>query len=243
MRLKNFLFFLLSITSISAYEYGIFAGPHFNYINLDLDNPYDLDGYAGGVTSGIWLDTCYLSSKITFEGTWNASRIVGDYCQTSATNEYFLQLEFSKGFFIKCVCIKPYLGFGWDRFENIQEPKTVALKYQYDKLFVPAGVYFQWDRCDESYSLQLEFRPDVWSNLELLSISLDPHWGYGFRGQLIYKRPIQTCYGCFYFSWIPFFDWNRFGETCETNSFGGVLVISELTRWELGLRAVLEYKF
>lgn len=234
MRIQKLLILLFSLSTLSGYEYGIFAGPHFNYVNLDFNNPSDLDGYAGGVTTGLWLDTCYGSSKLTFEGTWNACRIVGDPCQTSSTSEYFLQLEFTRGFYYRCVCIKPYVGFGWDRFENVQEPRTAALKYQYDKLFVPLGVYFKWDSCCDAYQLQFEFRPDVWSNLDLLGIDLDPDWGYGLRCQFIYTRPIQTCFGCFYFSWIPFFDWNQFGKITETNTSGGVLEFPDLTRWELG---------
>ena len=244
MKIKKMFFLVFSmILPLSAFEKGFFAGPHFNYINVEFNNPSDLDGYAGGLTTGCWVDTCYLLGKLTFEGTWNASRIVGDPCQTSSITEYLLQIELGKNFPWRCFCIHPYIGFGWDRLKNVQEPKSMALKYRYDKIFIPVGFYFEWDHCQDSFTLQCEFRPDIWSQLDLLSIDLDPEWGYSFRAQLIYKRLIETCYGCLYFSWIPFFDWNRFGKIRETNSFGSFLEIPTLTRWSLGLRAVAEYKF
>lgn len=244
MKILKLLPIILSLSlSLSSFEKGVYVGPHFNYINVEFNNPSDLDGYAGGITTGGWINTCYFFGKINFEGTWNASRIVGDPCQTSSITEYFLNLELGKNFLWRCFCFHPYTGFGWDRFVNVQEPNTVALKYKYNKLFIPVGFYFRWNRCCDSFAFQFEFRPDVWSNLDLLSISLDPKWGYAFRAQVIYKRPIETCYGCFYFSWVPFFDWNRFGKVVETNSSETTLEIPALTRWDLGLRAILEYQF
>lgn len=242
-RVLFLMFCILQGLSVYALDKGVFLGPHFNYINIDFNNPSDLDGYAGGVSTGFWLDFPCLYTKVTFEGTWNASRIVGDPCQISSIKEYFLELELGKGFCFCNFCIRPYIGFGWDRFENTQEPDTAHLCYLYDKLFVPVGISISRNVCDSLFALQFEWRPDVWSRLNFMSIDMDPDWSYGYRIGLIWQRSFQICDRCFFITWKPFFDWNRFGKIIETNSAEAVLEIPSLTRWDLGLRAIIGYKF
>lgn len=136
--MKNKLLVLLTaIFTLSCYgvNQSIILGPYFNYTNIHFNNPSSLDGYAGGFSLGYELDACYITSKVFFEGTWNASKLVADPCQRSSTNEYYLELELGKEFSWCNACLHPYIGFGWDRFENVQEPQSIALCYQYDIVF------------------------------------------------------------------------------------------------------------
>ena len=41
----------------------------------------------------------------------------------------------------------------------------------------------------------------------------------------------------FHMSFTPFFDWNKFADTCETNSDCVVFPIPESKRWYLGVNA------
>lgn len=234
----------LGLTAMGfAKEWEFSAGPQFNYVRLEFNNPSYLDGYAGGVVSRIGYHCNTFFGNLDFEGTWNASKITGEPCQRSSLSEYFLNLQLGGSFPWCSMCFDPYIGFGWDRFENTQDPSTANLCYQYDKLFIPVGFYYTWALCCTTFTLHFEWRPDVWSRLNLFSIHMSPDWAYAFRAEGVWKRWYQSESCCYTFSWIPFFDWNKFGKVREKNSVGSVLTVPELVRWNLGLKAVIGIQF
>ena len=169
-----------------------------------------------------------------------SNAITGSPCQRSDLTEYFLELKVGRDFcWYCCTQIQPYFGFGWDRFENRQDPRAANLLYRYDKLFIPLGVFLNWRLWDCHGAFQLEWRPDVWSHLRFVKRSLNPDWGCGFRLQV----PLDMSCGCWLIEVVPFFDWNWFGEVREVNSSGADLVIPHLVRWSSGLRLLAGCRF
>lgn len=244
---KIWLGLLLLFSPLSATEWNVYVGPHFHYTNLKFNNPENLEGYAGGVTAGIDFSWCYLFSNVEFEGTWNAGPITGCPCERSDLTEYFVEGKLGANFSFCCdqLCFQPYTGFGWDRFENEQDPKTVSLCYRYDKLFVPVGFYLNWIFCNcNSWGLQFEWRPDVSSCLKLLHIDLKTRCEQAFRVQSPIRFNYDDCCRCgFWLEVVPFYDWNKFGQVKEKNEDGVDLPIPSLRRWNVGLRLLFGWEF
>lgn len=249
--MKKILCILLACSpAFPAAKKYIYAGPHFNYINIEFNNPTDLKGYVGGATAGLGICCGWFFSNAEAEGSWTAGPITGTPCQRSEVTEYFAELKVGGVFSFWCsrFCFQPYTGFGWNRFENEQDPKTAALCYRYDKLFIPLGFYFDWIFCNCNFlGLQFEWRPDVDSCLNLLNIDLDTQKEQAFRVQ----APLRLnnnyyrgnhCYR-FWAEFVPFFDWNKFGKVEEKNSDGVPLPIPSLIRWSLGLRLIFGAEF
>lgn len=230
-------------TSPSEHLFEFYAGPHFNYMKIDFFNPSDLQGYAGGVTTGIEYNYSWFRTALGFEGTWNAGPITGEPAQRSDIYEYFTELQLGPVWKGEKWQFAPYTGFGWDRFNNEVDPKTASLDFRYDKLFVPIGFYLNRVYPNFTVGFQFAFRPDVYQNLRLLSVDLDPEWGYAFRTQLFLKQYFPLSWGRVSINFVPFFDWNKFGEVNETNSFCATLHIPELLYWKLGLRFLLGFEF
>ena len=230
-------------TLIHAHQTDIYAGPHFHYTKISFNNPSHLEGYAAGITTGLQYVHSYFRGSLDFEGTWNAGPITGRPAERSSIDEYFLDLNVGPTFLWKNWRFSPYTGFGWDRFNNKQNPLGSALSFRYDKLFVPVGFYIHWIQATFKLGLQFEFRPDVYQDLTLIGIHLDPKWGYAFRTQLLIKQFFEFSWGRLFINVIPFFDWNRFGNIHEENSLGVSLDIPRLIAWKLGVRALIGVEF
>jgi hypothetical protein len=233
---------LLFPVLLSAIDYDVYAGPHFNYTRVQFNNPSSVEGYQAGVSAGVVTYHCGYFASVDFEGTWDAGPVTGRPCQRSCLSEYFLELKIGRGC---CLCgfeIEPYLGVGWDRFQNRQDPGAADLLYRYDKVFIPLGFYVRWPVYGWCCGLHFEWRPDVWSQLELIGIDLNPSWGHGFRVQLPCQQQIHICRRLT-LELVPFFDWNRFGAVRVRNSSGATLTIPRLWRLNAGLRALVGYTF
>lgn len=236
---------LLASTAFAATEGEIYAGPHFNYVRLEFNNPSDLQGYEVGVTAGASCWSNWFYGNVQFEGSWNAGPFTGDPCQKSELTEYFLELKLGGTLHWDDFSLQPYTGFGWDRLENLQDPNSARLLYEYDKLFIPIGFTFFWELWEAELGLQFEWTPDVYGNLELLGIDLDPDWAYGYRVELPFQKfyKSDSIPGWFTLAVVPFFDWNKFGKIEEATCTGATLEIPRLVRWSLGLRALVGYQF
>jgi hypothetical protein len=246
--MKSVLIGTCLLTScLSAASWEAYIGPHFNYTSVEFNTPNEIKGYAGGVTAGIDLCCGCLFSSGLFEGTWNAGPITGTPCQRSDLMELFTELKVGGCFSYCCdtLWFKPYVGFGWDRYENEQDPKRASLCYTYEKLFVPVGFYLTQILCDcTSWGIQFEWRPDVHACLELLGHDLKIRCEHAFRVQSPIRFQSNSCCAClFWAEVVPFFDWSCFGKVKEKNSDGVELPIPALTRWNLGLRLLFGKDF
>ena len=246
MRKFFILLMVLVQMGLSSAEYDVYCGPHFNYTRLDFDNPSDLEGYMGGVTVGGAAQCGCLFTSVEFEGYWNAGPITGLPCERSSLCEYFTEWKLG-GQYYACNCsigIKPYVGFGWDQFKNEQDPQGQSLTYRYDKLFVPVGLMVNWFANDcFNAGFQFEWRPDVYSRVRFSSFEFKPECEHAFRVQLPFEATYEYCCRCINLKIVPFFDWNQFGEVCELTPLQQVVVLSQLTRWNLGLRVLLGCHF
>ena len=231
---------------VCSADFDISAGPHFNYTRLDFNNSSDLEGYMGGVTlEGKACCGC-LFSEVDFEGYWNSGPITGLPCERSSLREYFVEWKLGGNFYSShcCYLMQPYIGFGWNQFQNEQNPQGGSLTYCYDKLFVPIGFMAAWFLdCGISAAIQLEWRPDVYSRIHFSMFEFDVDLENAFRLQI----PIKTSFnfGCqtLELKVVPFFDWNQFGEVRESTPLQEVVILPQLTRWNLGLRVLLGYCF
>lgn len=238
---------VLLSASLPAADWNFYVGPHFHFMEIEFNTPTDVKGYAAGITAGIDLECCYFFSNLEFEGTWNAGPITSTSCDRSDIGEYFIDFQLGTVLPFNCdrLRFKPYIGFGWDRFYNEQDPKTIGLCYRYDKLFIPVGFYLDWIFWDcNSWGVQFEWRPDVYSCLKLLSIPLKNQCEQAFRVQVPLRFNDHSC--CrrgFWLGVVPFFDWNQFGKVREKNEDGVALPIPALKRWDLGLRLIFGWEF
>lgn len=227
-------------------HWDIYAGPHFNYVHMRFDNPDYLDGYAGGLTAGVGYDTRWFFTNLDFEGTWNASSITSENNQRSTISEYFLDWNIGPKimFYDDRFSLGFYSGFGWDQFNNYQDPNGMNLKYAYDKLFIPLGLnftmfvnrYFEW-------GIEAEWRPDVYSRLEIASTHFNNHCQSAFRVQSPFKINFSSCCSGGFVTIIPFYDWSEYGAVQERISTGATFKVPALYRWYLGLRVLLGYAF
>lgn len=246
--MKKLFFTSLAFSSVlSAATWDFYVGPHFNYTNIEFNNPNELKGYVGGVTAGIAFCCGYFFASGEFEGSWTAGPIAGTPCQRSNITEYFVEGKLGGNFSFCCrrLCFQPYTGFGWNRYENEQDPKTASLCHRWEKIFVPVGFYLTWIFCNcNSWGIQFEWRPDVHSCLELLKIDLDTRNEQAFRVQSPIRFNYNCCRRCgFWVGVVPFFDWSEFGKVKEKNSDGVPLPIPSLKRWNLGLRLLFGWEF
>ncbi len=246
--MKKFLsiLFLLIQASVLSAESKVYVGPHFNYTRLHFDNPSNLEGYMGGVTVGGEYQCSCLFTALDFEGYWNAGPITGRPCQRSSLTEYYLEWKLGTSFWqcCNCVLVKPYVGFGYNRFLNEQDPQNHGLCYTYNKLFVPLGFYaYAYLNPTLRGGIQFEWRPDVYSCVNIIHIGLNTKLEHAFRVQLPIEWTFDYCCRCFDLSIVPFFDWNEFGEVCDSSPNWVKVDIPHLTRWNVGLRVLLGYHF
>jgi len=243
-------FFLLLIPLLQLgqgfADFSIYAGPHFNYTRLDFDNPTDLEGYMGGLTVyGEARHSCMYASA-EFEGYWNAGPITGVPCERSSLREYYAAWKIGGYFFFpRCnFLLQPYIGGGWNQYLNEQDPRGQSLTYRYEKVCVPIGfigTYFS--DCGLSMGVQFEGRPDVYSHINFSSFEFETDFEYAFRVQLPVEMSFVCCCSIFDLQVVPFFDWNRFGEVRDSTALEEVLIAPQLTRWNLGIRAMLGFCF
>ncbi len=230
-------------------HFQFYAGPHHNYMRLKFNNPNPLGGYTTGVTTGLILSKKWFFVHTDYEGYFSTGLMHGAPCQTSKVQEQLLALKLGACWnACDCFSFRAYVGFGFDRFLNHQDPADTCegmdgLLYKYTKLTVPVGLYAIWNFTKHSsLGLHGEWRPDVFARLHILCDHLNNKKNNAFRVSLPFKHTLRNNrHVCFYFA--PFFDWNRFGKVCATNCNGTPFSIPQLTRWDLGARFCFGFQF
>lgn len=241
--MKKYIVLLFCISWAYGHQIDVCIGTDFNYLRMHFNNPSYLEGYAGGVIGEVDYQHAYFKGTLGFEGTWNAGPITGDPSQKSSIYEYLLYANFGPTLSWGKWQFDPYVGFGWDRFNNEQKYGIWKLSYLYDKLYIPIGYQIYWNLTHYRFGLQAEFRPDVYQRLLLVSIHLDPRWGYAFRTQLSVQQQFPFNWGEVNISFRPFFEWNRFGSVHEKNSFGSTLDIPRFLLCKVGIHFLIGVEF
>lgn len=234
-----------SDTDCRCWDAKLSVGPHFNYTHLDFDEPKAIDGYMAGISVYSELRCKCMRFFLDFEGSWDTNELRGNPCQESIVAEYFLALKLMPYTFQlgNCLNVGLYTGFGWDQFTNTQLPELASLQYRYEKLFIPVGFSCCFATSNANIALEFEWRPDVYSCLNVNSTDLDNSCENGYRISMpMCFRPFHSCLNIS-LSVVPFFDWSRYGEAEEVNSLDVKIDIPSATRWNLGLRTLIEMNF
>jgi hypothetical protein len=243
---------MLSLLFGSAHagrHFKFYVGPHLNYMRLKFNNPNQLGGCTTGVTSGLVFMKKWFFANVDYEGYFNTGLMHGALCQTGKVQEQLLALRLGANWHpYNCFSLNGYLGVGFDRFLNRQDPsdecgETDGLLYKYTKLTIPLGFCADWHITDNSsVGLQPEWRPDVFARLHVLCENLNNECNNAFRIALPFKHTFKrNDHVRLYVA--PFFDWNRFGKVCQTDCNGNLISIPALTRWDLGVRLVFCFQF
>ncbi|HEB41568.1 MAG TPA: hypothetical protein ENI08_00940, partial [Candidatus Dependentiae bacterium] len=212
LTMNSMKYFLLILTLIfhlaSAAAPYLNVGPHHNYIRMKFNNPQKLDGFLTGLTVNGGYQFNDFSIFANYEGSWTTGKLCGNPCQESRVSEQLIYGAFKYRYDFFAL----YLGFGYNVFNNTQDPCTADLTFRFKKLIIPLGVQFYWEASPHfTMSIQGEFRPDVSSRIRVIKNNFDSKKERAFRVQLplICSRKHFSC------QLIPFFDWNRFGRTTE----------------------------
>lgn len=232
---------LFASVNLEALCTKAWVGPHFGYHRIDFNGPSELQGYGGGVTAGAEAVYCSYFANVEFEGTWNAGPVTGRCGQICSFADYWVDGRVGALWCTNCFLIKPYTGFGWNRFENEELPGMAHLDYNFHKLFVPLGFYAIY--CPYSClrgGVQFEYRFDVSSKLDMTSVSMNLQKEHS----LLIQLPLEYTYcRSFSVSLVRFYQWNQFGRCTEKNSVGVLMDIPSLTHWSAGLKLLVGAQF
>jgi len=242
---RSSLFFLFFPIFLFAGEHTIFVNGHLNYARLFFEDSPKVRGYLAGPQIGYEYQHCRFFTEASFEGYFNAGPLCGRFAQESKVRDYMVKWKIGPTFSFCCerLELSPYIGFGFERFVNMQDPRVCGLTYKYTKLFVPIGFSSYWCLQEQvSIGLQAEVRPDVLSRLRFCSNKIDIDRKYAVR----VRAPFMFTLGCqnlFNLNLIPFFDWNKFGEADECTCNGIPLPIPDFTRWYAGFKVEFAFTF
>lgn len=242
---KRLVFLLLATFScLCAGDFTASIGPQFNYIRYEEEDIDKIDGYMAGVAATADYCTSCIRAGIQFNGTWDTNYLRGDPCSKCSASEYLLVGKVGSNLF--CLCdqypVYFYTGLGWHRFEITHFPESITLHYCYDKLFVPIGISFCFPySLGGNVGLNLEWRPDVHSELKFDSTSYDNACDHGFRVEIPFTWCCHTSCGQVLSKLSPFFDWTRFGKFEEGEDV--MFVIPSSKRWELGVSWLIGFNF
>lgn len=242
---KRFVLLWLTILScLQAGDFKAYIGPQFNYIRYEEENKDKIDGYMVGVSAAFDYSTCGLRAGLRFNGVWDTNYLRGDPCSKCSASEYLLSGRVGSDIF--CLCnqypVFLYTGFGWHRFEITHFPESISLRYRCDKLFIPLGISFCFPySLGGNIGLNLEWRPDVYSNLKQGSNSYDNKCDHGFRVEIPFTWCCHTSCGQVLSRFSPFFDCARFGKFEDGEEV--MFVVPSSKRWELGLSWIVGFNF
>ncbi len=242
---RSILLFLFFPAFLFGGEHTIFVNGHLNYARLFFEDSPKVRGYLAGPQIGYEYQHCRFFTDVAFEGYFNAGPLCGRFAQESKVRDYYANWRIGPSFCLCCdkLQLNPYLGFGFERFLNMQDPRVDGLTYKYTKLFVPIGVKGYWCVHEQvTMGLEAEFRPDVFARVRFCSNKIDIDRKYAARLQL----PLMLHIGCqetVSLNLIPFFDWNKFGQADECTCNGIPLPIPDLTRWYAGFKVELAFTF
>lgn len=235
-RLFSLLCILLGTLSLEGTHF--YLGPHFNYTRINFVMPEKIDGYLWGVTAGaVEYFNCF-SADVHFEGSWDTNYLRGDPAQKAEIKDYLLEARIGYSWEI-CpdVCGHVRVGYGWNRFEYVDQPGSNEALVRYTKHSIPIGFTVESPlSCNSTLGVFFEWRPDVGADFSVASIDLDIKKENAYRLEVPYKFYTQTRCGCMKVTIAPFYDWSRFGQASGTVEGNKPVVVPSLKRWSLGLR-------
>ncbi len=270
MHKKTYLIFLLLLTvPLHARRFSTNFGIDFNYARFKLDNVAPQSGYLAGPH----FDFSYkkpwsVYTGVNFDGRWNAGLICScnDLCNTGCleggnaqadVNDYFA--DWQLGYYFdndeKTLNAVPFIGVGFQHLSYQLEPNV--MRYKYRQIYVPVGLEMLYNSPrDFSIGFKAVYRAGVYNRLRVSTPCVEDdcdspcsdqiklrysHGAYFEVPAVLHYRQDKDV--GFHITLAPFFDWNRFADTCDCNSNGVVFPIPVNKRWYVGMNMNLGVTF
>lgn len=266
--MKKVVLLALSVSSLYCSHFSTNLGIDFNYARYEIGKIAKQSGYLAGPH----FDFAYKKLRsvytgIDFDGRWNAGLICSksNLCNTSCLTGGCVQADVADyftdwkiGYYYlssqERFSLTPYTGLGFQHLSYQIDPSL--MRYKYYQIYVPIGLEFMY-HSDRNFSIgcQAQYRAGAYSRLKVSTPCVEDcdsscddkihlRYSHGFN----FKVPSTLHYRTdkrvgFNLSCIPFFDWNKFSDTCDTNSEGVVFPIPTNKRWYLGINANIGITF
>jgi hypothetical protein len=264
MKTVKILLLLASCSSLVASQFSMNVGADFNYARYELDNIAQQSGYLAGPHFDISYEKPdYFCTALNFDGRWNAGLICSsndDLCNNSCLSGGCLQAnvadyitDWTLGYYYlnseESFSFVPFAGVGFYHLSYEIDPSI--MRYKYYQVYVPVGVDFSYHSLRNfSIGTKIQYRAGVYNRLRVSTpcvsddcdsccddkIALNYSQGFNIKVPVVWHYRVDKPVG-FYLSCIPFFDWHKFADTCDTNSDCVVFPIPENKRWYLGVNA------
>lgn len=206
-------------------------GPTINYAHYE----FGCDPNIRGALAGLHFDFEHIKPKreyvsVRFDGRWNAGSVSDCFQEKNQIRDYRTELDLGYNH-IWCeqnMRLTPFVGVGFLYFSLEAECASPELKNRYYNVFVPVGFKYEWTINDcFSWGALAEYRIDAWTRLKVneeCGLECERAQLHPRTQGLLIEMPF-TWFGkesvCHPFSWqvkvVPYFDWNRFGGTCESD--------------------------
>ncbi len=257
-------FLILFSISIKASRFCTNFGIDFNYAHYSLGSIANQSGYlAGPHVDFSYKKASRVYTGLHFDGKWNAGLICSDKpdlcntsCQTGGSllaNVADYLTDWRLGYYYsndsKTFSLIPSVGIGFQHLSYEVDPSI--MRYKYYQMYLPIDLKLLY-HSPKSFSIgcELQYRVGAYSRLRVSTpcvedycdsrcddkIKLKYSQGFNIKVPVLFHYRVAKKVGL-NLSLIPFFDWNTFANTCDTNSDCVVFPISDNKRWYLGVNA------
>lgn len=234
-------------------NYTFHVGPNFNFARYKFGNLSKTEGYLAGIHADmIHKLPCNFSSRLRFDGRWNAGYIAGINERKAKIKDYRPELNIGYKFSIgdcKKLSLMPFTGIGLIFLSSTLSTEEVTRNYY--NLFVPLGAQLTW-KLHQSFDIGLaaEYRIDTWSRFKITTPNIGSSNKIKLKRTegLLIELPLTwhyhtECGAKIHTKIVPLFDWNRFSNTKAVNENNIPVPASKLQQWYLGLHADIGLHF
>jgi hypothetical protein len=249
---KMFPILLLLSCALNAEDFYMNLGTDFNFAHYRIDDSITQKGYLAGPHFDVaYKRPCSIYTGLNFDGRWNAGFVTTSAGVPQADVVDF-RSDWKIGYYFLSYCelysLIPYTGLGFQHLFYKIKPNIMT--YKYYQLYLPLGFEFLYNSPkDFTIGLRADYRAGAYTKLAISTPNvaspgkLKLKYSHGVHVAMpVYLHYLRDrCVGLD-LSLIPFFDWNRFAKTTETN---GVLPFPIMTnkRWYVGVNANIGINF
>lgn len=270
MNISRIMILSMLCMQLHASRFCTNFGIDFNYARYSLGSIAQQSGYLAGPHFDFsYKKPRRVYTGVNFDGRWNAGLVSSrndEICGTSCISGGCLQAkvadyltDWELGYYYVSNCerfsVKPYSGVGFQHLSYLIDP--TIMRYKYYQVYVPIGLEFLYHSVRNfAVGFELQYRAGAYNHLRVStpcveddcnspcgdSIKLNYSQGVNVQVPFVLNYRVEERVG-FHLSLTPFFDWNTFADTCDTNSECLVFPISKLNRWYLGMNLNLGITF
>lgn len=229
-------------------DYTFHAGPTFNFARFKFGELSKTEGYLAGIHADvIHKHKSNISTRVKFDGRWNAGYIAGRNDRKAKINDYRPELDLGYRFTLgscKSVSFLPFTGVGFYFLSS--KLSTEMVTRQFYNVYVPVGAQVIWKIKESNFDIGLasEYRINTWSRVKLKTPNLGATEKIKIKHTegLLVEMPMtwhhhSNCGVKIHSKIVPYFDWNRFGKSHRVNINNVPLRTGRVEQWYLGLHA------